>query len=323
MPFATALVAIDRPARYAKQLVSHLGHRGDTSQTADGRARSPCVTGTCVVAPGSRYLELIAASQDAEGLAAVQDVVARHLLRFAGEESGVRIEWSPATSGDEVEPVHPAVSDYVLANSTAPDELLRELIAETREETGGRAGMQVSYDEGTLLTMLVQLVGATSAVEIGTFTGYSSICIARGLAAGGRLLACDVSEDWTSIARSYWQKAGVADRIDLKIAPALETLCALPEDFVIDFAFIDADKESYPAYYEEIVARLRPGGVIALDNVLRGGRVLDPAASSSRSSRRCATSTPGSPPTNGWTRSCCRSGMASRSSVSGRLQVDG
>ena len=278
MPFATALVAIDRPARYAKQLVSHLGHRADTSRTSDGRAVITLGSGTCVVAPGSRYLQLIAASQDAEGLAAVQDVVARHLLRFVGEESGVRIEWSPATSGDEVDPVHPAVSDYVLANSTPPDELLRELIAETREETGGRAGMQVSYDEGTLLTMLVQLVGAKSAVEIGTFTGYSSICIARGLAAGGRLLACDVSEDWTSIARAYWQKAGVADRIDLKIAPALETLRALPEDFVIDFAFIDADKESYPAYYEEIVTRLRPGGVIALDNVLRGGRVLDPAA---------------------------------------------
>ena len=94
---------------------------------------------------------------------------------------------------------------------------------------------------------------------------------------GGRLLACDVSEEWTSIARSYWHKAGVADRIDLKIAPALETLRALPEDFVVDFAFVDADKETYPACYDELVARLRPGGVIALDNVLRGGRVVDPA----------------------------------------------
>jgi predicted O-methyltransferase YrrM len=277
MPFATALVAIDRPARYAKQLVSHLGHRGDTTQTADGRATITLSSGTCVIAPGSGHLELIAASQDAEGLAAVQDVVARHLLRFAGEGSGVRVEWSPATSADEIEPVHPAVSDYVLASSTPPDELLFGLIAETREATGGRAGMQISHDEGTLLTMLVQLVGAKSAVEVGTFTGYSSLCIARGLADGGRLLACDVSEEWTAIARSYWQKAGVADRIDLKIAPALETLRALPADFVIDFAFIDADKESYPAYYEEIVTRLRPGGLIALDNVLRGGRVLDPA----------------------------------------------
>jgi len=207
----------------------------------------------------------------------VQDVVTRHLLRFAGEEAGVRVEWSPSIAGDELEPVHPAVADYVLANSTQPDDLLRELVAETREATGGRAGMQISHDEGALLTMLVRLVGARTAVEVGTFTGYSAICIARGLAEGGRLLACDVSEEWTSIARGYWEKAGVADRIDLKIAPAIETLRALPEDFAVDFAFIDADKESYPAYYEALVSRLRPGGVIALDNVLRGGRVLDPA----------------------------------------------
>lgn len=278
MPFATALVAIDRPARYAKQLVSHLGHRAEARQTADGRATITFSGGgTCVVAPGSRHLELIAASQDIEGLAAVQDVVARHLLRFMGEDSGVRVAWSPARSGDEVEPVHLAVSDYVLANSTPPDDLLRELIAETREATGGQAGMQISHDEGTFLTMLVRLVGAKTAVEVGTFTGFSSICIARGLAPGGRLLACDVSEEWTSIARAYWQKAGVTDRIDLKIAPAIQTLRALPEDHAIDFAFIDADKESYPAYYEEIVRRLRPGGVIVLDNVLRGGHVLDPA----------------------------------------------
>jgi predicted O-methyltransferase YrrM len=277
MPFATALVAIDRPARYVKQLVSHLGHRGDTAQTADGRATIMLSSGTCVLAPGAGHLELIAASQDIEGLAAVQDVVARHLLRFAGEDSGVRVDWSPATSGAEIEPVHPAVADYVMASSTPPNEVLLQLIAETREATGGRAQMQISHDEGTLLTMLVQLVGARNAVEIGTFTGYSSICIARGLAPGGRLLACDVSEEWTSIAREYWRKAGVDERIDLKIAPAIDTLRALPGDFSIDFAFIDADKDSYPAYYEEIVRRLRPGGVIALDNVLRGGRVLDPA----------------------------------------------
>ncbi|HTJ70847.1 MAG TPA: DUF2218 domain-containing protein [Actinospica sp.] len=277
MPFATAFVAIDRPARYAKQLVSHLGHRGDTTQTADGRATITFSMGTCVLAPGGRHLELIASSQDAEGLAAVQDVVARHLERFAGADSAVRVTWSPATTGDDVEPVNPAVADYVLANSTQPDEVLRELVAETREATGGRAGMQISHDEGALLTMLVRLVGAKNAVEVGTFTGYSAICIARGLQPGGRLLACDVSEEWTSIARGYWEKAGVADRIDLKIAPALETLRALPETAEIDFAFIDADKESYPAYYEELVRRLRPGGLIALDNVLRGGRVVDPA----------------------------------------------
>jgi len=277
MPFATALIAIDRPARYAKQLASHLGHDTEATQSADGRVTITFSNGTCVVAPGARHLELIAVSQDAEGLASVQDVITRQLQRIVGDEPDVRIEWSSAAGGDEVDPVHPAVADYVLANSTQPDDVLRELVAETREAVGGRAGMQVSHDEGALLTMLVRLVGVKQAVEVGTFTGYSSTCIARGLAADGRLLACDVSEEWTSIARRYWEKAGVADRVDLKIGPAIETLRALPEDFAIDFAFIDADKESYPAYYEEIVRRLRPGGVIALDNVLRGGRVLDPA----------------------------------------------
>ena len=277
MPFATALIAVDRPTRYAKQLATHLGHDTEATQSADGRVTITFSHGTCVAAPGARHLELIAVSQDAEGLASVQDAVALQLQRIVGDEPEVRIEWSPSAGGDEVDPVHPAVADYVLANSTQPDDVLRELVAETREAVGGRAGMQVSHDEGALLTMLVRLVGAKQAVEVGTFTGYSSTCIARGLAAGGRLLACDVSEEWTSIARRYWEKAGVADRVDLKIGPAIETLRALPEDFVIDFAFIDADKESYPAYYEALVSRLRPGGVIALDNVLRGGRVLDPA----------------------------------------------
>ncbi|GIF62457.1 O-methyltransferase [Asanoa ishikariensis] len=172
----------------------------------------------------------------------------------------------------------PAISDYVLAHSSAADNLLRELAIETNRAFPDAAGMQISHDEGELLTMLVQLVGATRAVEVGVFTGYSSICVARGLAPGGTLLACDVSDEWTSIARRYWDRAGVADRIDLRIAPAIETLRALPAEENIDFAFIDADKPGYPAYYEELVTRLRPGGLIVLDNVLRGGRVVDPTA---------------------------------------------
>jgi caffeoyl-CoA O-methyltransferase len=135
--------------------------------------------------------------------------------------------------------------------------------------------MQISHDEGEFLTMLVRLTGARQAVEVGVFTGYSSLCIARGLPADGRLLACDVSEEWTSIARRYWERAGVADRIELRLAPALDTLRALPLDEVVDFAFVDADKVGYPDYYEELVRRLRPGGLIALDNVLRDGGVLD------------------------------------------------
>ncbi|MGV9775605.1 O-methyltransferase [Streptosporangium sp. NPDC003464] len=173
--------------------------------------------------------------------------------------------------------IDPAVSDYLLSHCTPADDLLRELAAETREAFPGSAGMQISHDEGEFLTMLVRLVGARQAVEVGVFTGYSSICIARGLPKDGRLLACDVSEEWTSIARRYWERAGLTDRIDLRIAPAIETLRALPADPVIDFAFIDADKVGYPLYYEELVVRLRPGGLIVLDNVLRAGRVLDPA----------------------------------------------
>ncbi|MFC4062712.1 O-methyltransferase [Planomonospora corallina] len=173
--------------------------------------------------------------------------------------------------------VDPAVNDYLLSHCTPADDLLRELAAETRNSFPGSAGMQISHDEGAFLTMLVRLTGARQAVEVGVFTGYSSICIARGLPEDGRLLACDVSDEWTSVARRYWKQAGLADRIDLRIAPALETLRSLPAEPSIDFAFVDADKVGYPLYYEELVTRLRPGGLIVLDNVLRAGRVLDPA----------------------------------------------
>jgi caffeoyl-CoA O-methyltransferase len=168
-----------------------------------------------------------------------------------------------------------AISEYLIAHSTPADDVLRDLAAETVALFPDAAGMQVSADEGRLLTMLAQLTGARNAVEVGVFTGYSGICIARGLAGGGRLLACDVSEEWTGLARKYWQRAGVEDRIDLRIAPAIETLNALPADPVVDFAFIDADKTGYPDYYEALVPRVRPGGLIVVDNVLFSGRVLE------------------------------------------------
>ena len=173
--------------------------------------------------------------------------------------------------------VNPAVSDYLLTHCTPPDALLRELITKTAEAFPEAAQMQVSHDEGELLTLLTRLTGARRAVEVGVFTGYSSICIARGLPGDGHLLACDVSEKWTSIARRYWKRAGLEERIKLRIAPALDTLRSLPDEPVLDLAFIDADKGNYPLYYEELVVRLRPGGLIILDNVLRGGEVADPA----------------------------------------------
>jgi len=175
-----------------------------------------------------------------------------------------------------VDIVNPAVSDYLLTHCTPADDLLRELAAETREAFPEAAGMQVSHDEGELLTLLTRLAGARRVVEVGVFTGYSSICIARGMPADGHLLACDVSDAWTAIARRYWKRAGLEDRIELRVAPALDTLRALPADPVLDLAFIDADKVSYPLYYEEMVTRLRPGGLLILDNVLYGGEVLCP-----------------------------------------------
>lgn len=178
--------------------------------------------------------------------------------------------------------IDPAVGDYLLTHCTPPDQVLRDLAAETWAKLPGDAGMQISHDEGALLTMLVRMTGAEFAVEVGTFTGYSSICIARGLRPGGRLLACDVSEEWTGVARDYWGRAGLTDRIDLRIAPAIETLRALAADPVIDFAFVDADKTGYPAYYAELIPRLRPGGLLVLDNVLRGGRVLEPRDAADR-----------------------------------------
>jgi len=169
-----------------------------------------------------------------------------------------------------------SIHAYVERFSARPDPVLERLAQETAK-LGQIAIMQVAPDEGALLTLLARMIGARSAVEIGTFTGYSGICIARGLAQDGRLLCCDVSEQWTSIAKRYFEEAGVAQKIDLKIAPALDTLRALPKGKIFDFAFVDGDKKEYCDYYEEILARMGPGGVIAVDNVLWSGKVADPS----------------------------------------------
>jgi caffeoyl-CoA O-methyltransferase len=143
---------------------------------------------------------------------------------------------------------------------------------------GGISGMQISPDQGAFMGLLARLVGVRFAVEVGTFTGYSSICVARALAPGGRLLCCDVSTSYTDVARKYWERAGLADRIDLRIAPAAETLAALPAEPAIDFAFIDADKTSYQIYWDAIVPRLRTGGLLLVDNTLWSGKVTDSSA---------------------------------------------
>lgn len=171
--------------------------------------------------------------------------------------------------------------EYIVARGTPPDATYEAIRADTLEAAGPFAQMQIGPDQYALLTMLARLTGTTLAVEVGTFTGTSAVAIARGLSAGGRLVCCDISEEWTSIARRHWKAAGLDDRIELHLAPALETLASLPNDEPVDFAFVDADKGGYIDYYEALVPRLRPGGLVVADNVLWSGRVVDPDVSDS------------------------------------------
>jgi predicted O-methyltransferase YrrM len=171
-----------------------------------------------------------------------------------------------------------ALYEYLLSVSVREHPLLRQL----REETAGhpRAAMQISPEQGQFMGLLVRLMGAKRTLEVGVFTGYSSLCVALALPPDGRVVACDVSEEWTSIARRYWQEAGVGQKVDLRLAPALQTLDDLlshGQGGRFDFAFIDADKGNYDAYYERALELLRPGGLVALDNVLWSGKVADPS----------------------------------------------
>jgi caffeoyl-CoA O-methyltransferase len=167
----------------------------------------------------------------------------------------------------------PEIHDYVVAHGTPPDAVQQALIEETAQLP--MAMMQISPEQGAFMTLLTRLVGARQAVEVGTFTGYSALSIARGLPDDGHLLCCDVSEEWTAIGRRAWAEAGVDGKIELVLAPAAETLRALPDDEYLDLAFIDADKPAYPVYYEELLKRLRPNGVILVDNTLWSGAIID------------------------------------------------
>jgi len=174
-------------------------------------------------------------------------------------------------------PLTEELNDYLVRVSVREHPMLRRL----REETAAleNASMQIAPEQGRLMALLVEAIGARRALEIGTFTGYSSLVVALALPDDGTLVACDVSETWTAVARRFWAEAGVAHKIDLRLAPALETLDALlaaGEAGAFDFAFIDADKEPYPAYYERVLRLLRPGGLVLVDNTLWSGRVVDP-----------------------------------------------
>jgi caffeoyl-CoA O-methyltransferase len=174
----------------------------------------------------------------------------------------------------------PEIHAYLTAHSTPIDDIQADLVRETAEATGGFSRMQISPEQGVLMGLLTRALRVKDAVEVGTFTGYSSLAVARALPPEGSLLCCDISEEWTSIARRYWERAGVADRIRLEIGPAADTLAALAPQPQFDLAFIDADKGGYLRYYEELVPRMRHGGVILVDNVLWSGNVVDDADTS-------------------------------------------
>ena len=177
------------------------------------------------------------------------------------------------------------LSDYVRATTVHPDEVAADLIAETAAmAAGGRFSptLQIAPEQGTFMQLLATALGARRAIEIGTFTGFSALCVARGLPADGSLLCLDVSEEWTSVARRYWERAGLSDRIELRLGDAHETLRALPVAETYDLAFVDADKTGYPLYVQHLYPRMRANGVVLLDNTLRGGHVLEPRTDDDR-----------------------------------------
>ncbi|MBD2596737.1 class I SAM-dependent methyltransferase [Nostoc spongiaeforme FACHB-130] len=176
--------------------------------------------------------------------------------------------------------------EYLLFVSVREPEVLTQLRQETAQHPMGR--MQIAPEQGQLMSLLVKLMGAQKTLEIGVFTGYSTLVVALALPKTGKVVACDISEEFTAIARRYWQQAGVAEKIDLHLAPAMEildSLLASGEAETFDFAFIDADKSNYDNYYERSLKLVRPGGLIAIDNVLWSGRVAEPEVQDNRTKK--------------------------------------
>jgi caffeoyl-CoA O-methyltransferase len=179
----------------------------------------------------------------------------------------------------------PALAEYVRSASEAPDDVARDLLAETAamaDRGEVPATFQIAPEQGTFMQVLTAALGARRAIEIGTFTGYSALCVARGLPADGSLLCLDVNPDWTATARRYWERAGLADRIELRLGDAHESLRALPAEPTFDLAFVDADKTGYADYVEQLHPRMRSNGVVLLDNTLRHGKVLAPESDDDR-----------------------------------------
>lgn len=191
--------------------------------------------------------------------------------------------FSPPTMSKKTLGLDDRLYDYLLSVSLREPDILQQL----REETAHypEARMQIAPEQGQFMALLVQLLGAKKTLEVGVFTGYSSLCVALALPPNGKLIACDVSEEYTAIARRYWEAAGVTDKIELRLAPALDTLdelLATDHAETFDFAFIDADKRNYEGYYERSLQLVRSGGLIAIDNVLWSGRVADPQEQEAR-----------------------------------------
>jgi caffeoyl-CoA O-methyltransferase len=179
----------------------------------------------------------------------------------------------------------PELAAYVRASSEAPDDVAADLLAETAalaERGEAPATFQIAPEQGAFMQLLTRALGVRSAIEIGTFTGFSALCIARGLPVDGSLLCLDRSAEWTAVARRYWERAGLASRIELRLGEALPTLKELPAAETFDLAFVDADKAGYPAYVDELHPRMTPNGVVLLDNTLRSGRVLQPESDDDR-----------------------------------------
>ena len=179
----------------------------------------------------------------------------------------------------------PELADYVRAASEAPDQVVADLVAETAtlaERGDVPPTFQIAPEQGAFMELLTRALGVRRAIEIGTFTGLSALCVARGMPGDGSILCLDRSEEWTAIARRYWERAGLAGRIELRLGDALPTLRELPVEETFDLAFVDADKTGYPAYVAELHPRMRTNGVVLLDNTLRGGRVLDPQSDDDR-----------------------------------------
>jgi caffeoyl-CoA O-methyltransferase len=180
------------------------------------------------------------------------------------------MEFAMLNDGD----AKPELRDHLASQGSPPDPVLQDLSRETADRYPQQAHMRVDPVQASLLAVLTRAAKAQLAIEIGTFTGYSSICIARGLLPGGKLICCDTSDEWTSVAKKYWQKAGVDGRIDLRLGPPLDTVASYPAEPLFDLAFIDADKNDNLTYWLELVPRMRPGGLLLVDNAFWGGELV-------------------------------------------------